>query len=115
MSPLLQTISDSEEPSIRGLVDDALHPDMFFSPTNGYMAVPQMLADISLFIDEDPQCYYTLIIGTDSQAKHVNGLAEIDFVSAIIIYRRRRGARYFLRKEKQHKKPILRDKIYTET
>lgn len=114
MSPLLQTITDSGELSI-DIIDGALRHEMFFSPTNGYLTVPQMLVDISLFIDEDPTSYYTLIIGTDSQAKHVNGLAEIDFVSAIIIYRRRRGARYFLRKEKQHKNPILRDKIYTET
>ncbi len=115
MSPLLQTITDTEEPVIEQLSGDILHKDMFYSPSNGYMNVSQMLADISLFIDEDPQSYYTLIIGTDSQAKHVNGNPEIDFVSAIVIYRRRRGARYFLRKEKQHKKPVLRDKIYTET
>lgn len=40
---------------------------------------------------------------------------EIDFVTAIIAYRRGKGARYFWKKEKVFKKPILRDKIYRET
>lgn len=89
--------------------------DTFFSPSFGYVSVMEMLLGIAEFVNEDPDSYYTLIIGTDSQAKVVNGETEIDFVSAIIIYRKKRGARYFLRREKHHRKPILRDKIYTET
>lgn len=87
----------------------------FFSPSKGSVSIPEMLLEISEFIEEDDASFYTLIIGTDSQAKHSNGLSEIDFVTAIIIYRQKKGARYFFRKEKHHKKPILRDKIYTET
>jgi predicted RNase H-related nuclease YkuK (DUF458 family) len=87
----------------------------FMSPSQGDMTLSQVLSEISLFVDEDPTSYYTLIIGTDSQTRHVNSHAEIDFVTAIIIYRKKKGARYFLRRERHHKKPILRDKIYTET
>jgi predicted RNase H-related nuclease YkuK (DUF458 family) len=36
-------------------------------------------------------------------------------VSAVVIYRKGRGARYFWHKEKHYIKPILRDKIYQET
>lgn len=103
---LVQTITDRETPA---------NHDSFYSPSVGYVTIPEMLTGISEFINEDPESYYTLIIGTDSQGKYVNGESQIDFVSAIIIYRKKRGARYFFRKEKQHKKPILRDKIYTET
>jgi len=87
----------------------------FVSPTKGFLTTFEMLSDISIFVNEDPESYYTLIIGTDSQARHTNSHIEVDFVTAIIVYRKRKGARYFLRKEKQIRKPILRDKIYTET
>jgi uncharacterized protein len=106
MKQMIQTVSDMDDPS---------GYSTFYNPTNGYVSMEEMLSEISLFIDEDPQSFYTLIIGTDSQAKYIGGMSEIDFVSAIIIYRKKRGARYFFRKERRRKKPILRDKIYTET
>jgi hypothetical protein len=56
-----------------------------------------------------------LIIGTDSQTRNTNGNAEVDFVTAIIVYRKGKGARYFWRKSRQKNVPVLRDKIYTET
>jgi len=87
----------------------------FFSPTKGSLSVEQMILDISEFMDEDLTSFYTLIIGTDSQIKHSNGSTEVDFVTAVVVYRQKKGARYFFRKEKQHKKPVLRDRIYTET
>ena len=87
----------------------------FYSPSKGSMAVSEVIGEIGHFVDEEPSSFYSLIIGTDSQAHMLNGKAEIDFVSAIIIYRKGRGARYFWMKEKVVKKPILREKIYTET
>jgi len=87
----------------------------FYSPTKGSLSIAQMISDISKFMDEDLGSFYTLIIGTDSQIKHSNGSTEVDFVTAVIVYRQKKGARYFFRKEKQHKKPVLRDRIYTET
>ena len=74
-----------------------------------------MISEIGDFVDHEPGNYYSLVIGTDSQTRRINGKAEIDYVTAIVIYRRGRGARYFWRKEKKIQKPILRDKIYTET
>lgn len=87
----------------------------FYSPTKGEMDVPGMIEEIANFVDEKPGDFYSLIIGTDSQTRKTNGESEIDFVTAIVIYRRGRGGRYFWKKEKQYKKPVLRDKIYTET
>lgn len=89
----------------------------FTSPTKGVISKLDMVSDISSFVDEDPGSFYRLVIGTDSQTKRINGKSQIDFVSAIIVHRIGKGARYYWRKEKKkgESKVILRDKIYTET
>ena len=87
----------------------------YHSPSLGDLPISKVISEIGDFVDEEPSGFYSLIIGTDSQTKRINGTAEIDFVTAIVIYRKGRGARYFWKKEKQFKPPILRDKIYTET
>src|SRR3989304_3395210 len=87
----------------------------FHNPTLGSLNISQVVDEIGSFVDEDPSSFYSLVIGTDSQTRRINGKAEIDFVTAVVIYRKGRGARYFWRKEKKIQKPILRDKIYTET
>ncbi|MEK7188791.1 MAG: ribonuclease H-like YkuK family protein [Patescibacteria group bacterium] len=87
----------------------------FFSPSKGALSVNRVLSEISDFIKEDPNTFYRLVIGTDSQTKGNNGQTEINFVTAIVVHRVGRGARYFWKKEKINMKPVLRDKIYTET
>jgi uncharacterized protein len=87
----------------------------FISPTKGPLSPSETIREISKFINEDPEKFYRVVIGSDSQAKTVNGKTQIDFVTALIVHRAGSGARYFWKKEKQYKKPILRDKIYTET
>jgi uncharacterized protein len=88
---------------------------MFTSPTKGNLTVDQSISEIADFINEEPEKFYRIVIGSDSQAKRVNGRHEIDFVTALIVYRTGSGARYFWRKEKVEKNPVLREKIYTET
>jgi len=87
----------------------------FISPTRGPLKVPQMINEISKFVSEDQGSFYRLVIGTDSQAKKIEGKDQIDYVTAVVVHRQGRGARYFWKKEKRIQKPILRDKIYTET
>lgn len=88
----------------------------FRSPSRGVISKSQMVADIASFVDEEPGLFYRLVIGTDSQTRRINGKSEIDFVSAIVVHRIGRGARYYWRKEKlKGKEQLLRDKIYTET
>lgn len=88
----------------------------FVSPTKGVVAIERMITDIAEFVDEEPSSFYRLVIGTDSQERRTNGSAEVDYVTAIVIHRRGKGARYYWKKEKTNGKiPILRDKIYTET
>lgn len=87
----------------------------FSSPTKGFLTQDQVVIEIADFINEDSEYSYRVVIGSDSQAKQVNNQPEIDFVSAIIVHRIGRGGRYFYKKERQKKKYVLRDKIYTET
>jgi len=88
----------------------------YYSPGRNAVAGENVISQISSFVDEEPHSFYRLVIGTDSQTHRVNGKSEIDYVTAIIVHRVGRGARYFWKKEKRLvKNPILRDKIYTET
>ncbi len=89
--------------------------DNFYSPSKGQLSVEDVVQEISDFIDADPESFYRLVIGSDSQIKRTSGNVETDFVTAIIVHRQGKGARYFWQKEKLHKAPVLRDKIYTET
>jgi predicted RNase H-related nuclease YkuK (DUF458 family) len=92
-----------------------LSNDQFFSPSKGPVITSEMISEIAGFVDEEPQSFYRVVIGTDSQKKRANGKTEIDFVTAIVVHRVGRGARYFWKKEKRENMPVLRDKIYTET
>jgi hypothetical protein len=88
----------------------------FISPTKGEVTASRMISLISDFVKEEPGGFYRLVIGTDSQARKVDGASEIDFVTAVVVHRAGKGARYFWRKEKKRVKTVvLRDKIYTET
>lgn len=87
----------------------------FFSPSKGELTQDGVVSEIAAFVDEEPSSFYRLVIGTDSQAKRLNGKSEIDFVSAVVVHRQGHGARYFWKKVKIAKVPHLRDKIYTET
>lgn len=88
---------------------------MFNSPTKGVLDVGGLISEISGFVKEDPGRYYRLVIGTDSQTKSTGGKPQIDYVTAVVVHRQGKGARYFWKKEKKDKIPVLRDKIYTET
>ena len=88
---------------------------IFHSPTKGDLAVAELIAEVSGFVNEEPRNYYRLVIGTDSQTKSTNGKPQIDFVTAVIVHRQGKGARYFWKKEKKDRVPLLREKIYTET
>lgn len=88
---------------------------MFNSPTKGELTVEGVITNVADFVKEDPGSYYRLVIGTDSQTKSMAGQSQIDYVTAVVVHRKGRGARYFWKKEKKDKIPVLRDKIYTET
>ena len=87
----------------------------FISPTMGKLTAEETIAEIVKFFGEDPTVFYTLVIGSDSKVRRENGVQKVDFVTAIVIHRKGKGARYFWLKNKREKIYSLRDKIYVET
>lgn len=87
----------------------------FFSPTLGEISVERMIKEISVFVRQDPESFYRLVIGTDSQGRRVGDHMECNYVTAIVIHRTGKGAKYFWQRDLVKGKIILRDKIYSET
>lgn len=82
----------------------------FTSPTRGRISFEQMMEDISGFIRGLPSSTYKLIIGSDSQVK-----TDTCFITAVVVHRMGKGARYYYRKKMQRKIKSLRQKIFYET
>ncbi|AEG13716.1 hypothetical protein G7K71_06475 [Desulfofundulus sp. TPOSR] len=82
----------------------------FTSPTKGRLTFEQMMADIMGYITGLPSSAYKIIIGSDSQVKQ-----ETCFITAVIVHRLGKGARYYYRKKLQRKIKSLRQKIFYET
>ena len=89
----------------------------FNSPSHGQIDFSDVIYDLVDFMEEDPKAKHRLIIGTDSRANHLSkgGAKNVEFITAIVIHRLGKGARYFWRKETKEKIHTLRQKIYEET
>lgn len=87
----------------------------FISPRLGEISLAALAQEIVLFMEEDPDSYYHLVIGSDSQIRHTNSHFECAYVTAIVVHRRGFGARYFWNRENVNRAPSLREKIYAET
>lgn len=83
---------------------------MFVSPTKGRMSLSELVQDILGYINHDPQAEYQLVIGSDS---HTGVGTHI--VTAVIIRRMGKGARYFYRHTYHEVIRSLRQKLYYET
>ncbi|EGL83810.1 protein of unknown function DUF458, RNase H [Caldalkalibacillus thermarum TA2.A1] len=83
----------------------------FISPTLGTLSLEEMVRNIAAFINEDPQAKYKVVIGTDS---HTGSLSTL-FVTALIIHRLGKGARFYYQKRSMRKMTDLRHRIYLET
>lgn len=82
---------------------------MFISPTLGKMSWEEVLEDIVKYVTSASDYHYKLIIGTDSQVKD-----ETCLVTAVVVHRVGKGARYYYRKKFQRKILSLRQKIFYE-
>ena len=69
-----------------------------------------MMEDIIQFIEGAPDSSYKLIVGSDSQVK-----SDTCFITAVVIHRQGKGAKYYYRKKRQRKIESLRQKIFYET
>jgi len=84
----------------------------FVSPTKGEMSFDEVMADVVSFIEAGPSDQYKVIIGSDSQNRPVRNTTT--FVTAIIVYRVGKGARYYFRRHVQRQIRSLRHRIFTE-
>lgn len=83
---------------------------IFHSPTRGPLTYDQMVGDLLEYIAAEPHASYKLIVGTDSHTR-----SDLCFVTAIIVHRQGKGARFYYRRRHQPKIRSLRQKIFYET
>lgn len=69
-----------------------------------------MMQDILDYITGLPSSSYKIIIGTDSQVRN-----DTCFITAVVVHRLGKGARYYYRKKIQRKINSLRQKLFYET
>lgn len=82
----------------------------FTSPSKGKLNFREMMEDILDYIKDLPFASYKIVVGTDSQTRQ-----ETCFVTAVIVHRKGKGARYYYHKNTQNKIKSLRQRIYYET
>lgn len=82
----------------------------FISPTKGKMCFEEMMDDILKYITGLQSSSYKIIIGSDSQAHN-----ETLFITAVVVHRLGKGARYYYRKRFHRKITSLRQKLFYET
>ncbi len=85
--------------------------EYFISPSRGRLSFEEVFQDIIHYIQEQPDAEYKLIIGTDSQYSQANTC----FVTAIIVHRLGKGARYYYTREWEFVGKSLRQRIFYET
>jgi len=83
---------------------------IFQSPSKGQLTYDGMIADLLSYVAEEPDAKYKLIVGTDSHTR-----TDLCFVTAIIIHRLGKGARFYYRRRHQQKIRSLRQRIFYET
>ncbi|OWZ83648.1 ribonuclease H-like YkuK family protein [Natranaerobius trueperi] len=84
---------------------------MYRSPSRGSLNLTEVYWDIVDCIVNNPKDKFNLIIGTDSQ----NIQDRCCFVTAIIVHKEGKGARYFFTKKYEDNITSLRHKIFFET
>lgn len=82
---------------------------IFHSQTKGLISLDEVIKEIVLFIKKEPQCYYKVIIGTDSEACDCTV-----FVTAVIVWRVGNGAIHFWTKSEPCRFSSFRDRIWQE-
>lgn len=83
---------------------------VFTSPSKGRLSFEKMMKDITEYIKGLPLSSYKIIIGTDSMVRD-----ETCFITAVVVHRLGKGARYYYRKIIQRKIKSIRQKVFYET
>ena len=82
---------------------------LFKSLTNGQLSLEEMLAEIVKFIKKEPERFYKIIVGSDSEATNPSAL-----VTAVTIWRVGNGAIHFWMQSEARNFYSLRDRITQE-
>jgi len=94
------------------MIDILAKGEIYFNDAFGsYLSLERIKEEIVSFMNGDPEREYKIIIGTDSE---VLGNQEADFITAIVVYRKGNGGRYFWRRIKGGRYHTLRDRIIDE-
>ncbi len=89
--------------------------NQFKSPSCGRLSLQQMVREIVDFVNQEPEFYYQLVIGSDSHQKKTENKKFLTLVTAVVIYRQGKGGRYFWHRQTLSKVYSLKEKIYAET
>ena len=84
----------------------------FVNPTQGKLTLDRVVQDMLDFIGEAPGSEYRIIIGSDSQNKESRRTTT--FVTAVIVHRVGKGARYYFHRRTRPMIKNLRQRIFTE-
>jgi len=84
--------------------------EIFISPSKGEMNLQELVLDMLAYVSEDTSFAYKLIVGSDSHPC----LDGTCFVSAIIIHRQSKGARYYYKKQTQSRIDSISQRIFLE-
>lgn len=82
---------------------------VFHSPSKGQLSYDELVRDLLEYVAQEPHATYRCIVGTDSHTR-----TDLCFVTAIVIHRQGKGARYYYRRRHQAKIRSLRQKIFYE-
>jgi len=82
----------------------------FISPSKGKLSFDRMMEDVTDYIKGLPTSSYKIIVGTDSMVR-----ADSCFITAVVVHRLGKGARYYYRKKKHRQIKSIRQKVFYET
>lgn len=83
----------------------------FYSPTRGTLSFDEVVGDILKYASQDAAYQYKLIVGSDSQVRD----SSTCFVTAVILHRIGKGARYYYTRQYERRMSSLRQRIFFET
>lgn len=73
------------------------------------MSWDEVVDDLLVYVVEEPEFTYKIIIGTDSQVRE-----ETHFVTAVVVHRVGKGARYYYKRRVYDNIKSLRQRIFME-
>ncbi|KKS83021.1 MAG: hypothetical protein UV58_C0002G0031 [Candidatus Wolfebacteria bacterium GW2011_GWC1_43_10] len=85
--------------------------DLFYGGEGQRLGKEELVENIRLFMSHNPEAFYKIIIGSDSQLFPDH---NADFVTAVVVHRVGNGGRYFWRRTNGKKFYTLRDRIIEE-